>query len=127
MRAGAKIDVIRAERNAREFRIGVGVFGGQAAARKDADFAFGGGEAPGSDRECRGPRRWFELAGLGIAYKRAGQPVRLSGIREREAILVGDPLFVNLGIVARGLAAAEGKVGVLTGGRLTAEDAYALS
>ncbi|MBK5216512.1 MAG: NADH-quinone oxidoreductase subunit G [Propionibacteriales bacterium] len=32
-----------------------------------------------------------------------------------------------LAIAARGLAAAEGKVGVLTGGRLTAEDAYAYS
>src|SRR5674476_178548 len=95
MRAGAKIDVIRAERNAREFRIGVGVFGGQAAARQDADFTFGGGEAADSDRECSGPRCWFELAGPGIAYKRAGQPVGLSGIREREAIPVGDPLFVN--------------------------------
>jgi len=30
-------------------------------------------------------------------------------------------------VAARGLAAAEGKVGVLTGGRLTAEDAYAYS
>ncbi|HEX7740016.1 MAG TPA: NADH-quinone oxidoreductase subunit G [Marmoricola sp.] len=32
-----------------------------------------------------------------------------------------------LAVAARGLAAAKGKVGVLTGGRLTAEDAYAYS
>nr|MCW2727260.1 NADH-quinone oxidoreductase subunit [Aeromicrobium sp.] len=65
-----------------------------------------------------------------FAFAYASQPDRLTTPLARNAetgMLEPVSWPAALAIAARGLAAAAGKVGVLTGGRLTAEDAFAYS
>jgi NADH-quinone oxidoreductase subunit G len=61
------------------------------------------------------------------AFTYATQPDRLSHplIRNEEGVLEPASWPEALTVAAQGLAAARGKAGVLTGGRLTLEDAYA--
>ncbi|MEZ0071557.1 NADH-quinone oxidoreductase subunit G [Planotetraspora sp. GP83] len=63
------------------------------------------------------------------AFQYATQPDRLRSplIRDEEGRLVPASWPEALAVAARGLAAARGKAGVLVGGRLTVEDAYAYS
>ncbi|MCT9932046.1 NADH-quinone oxidoreductase subunit G [Planotetraspora sp. A-T 1434] len=63
------------------------------------------------------------------AFAYATQPDRLRSplIRDEEGRLVPASWPEALAVAARGLAAARGKAGVLVGGRLTVEDAYAYS
>jgi NADH-quinone oxidoreductase subunit G len=61
------------------------------------------------------------------AFTYATQPDRLRTplVRDEEGVLVPASWPEALSVAARGLAAARGKAAVLTGGRLTVEDAYA--
>jgi NADH-quinone oxidoreductase subunit G len=61
------------------------------------------------------------------AFTYATQPDRLSGplVRGEDGALAPASWPEAFAAAARGLAAAHGRAGVLTGGRLTAEDAYA--
>jgi NADH-quinone oxidoreductase subunit G len=61
------------------------------------------------------------------AFTYATQPDRLSVplVRDDSGVLVPASWPEAISIAARGLAAARGRAGVLTGGRLTLEDAYA--
>ncbi len=61
------------------------------------------------------------------AFSYATQPDRLAGpmVRDGSGVLVPASWPEALDIAARGLAAARGRAGVLTGGRLTLEDSYA--
>ena len=61
------------------------------------------------------------------AFTYATQPDRLAGplVRGADGVLVPASWPEAFAAAARGLAAAHGRAGVLTGGRLTAEDAYA--
>ncbi|HEY1320627.1 MAG TPA: NADH-quinone oxidoreductase subunit G [Streptosporangiaceae bacterium] len=61
------------------------------------------------------------------AFTYATQPDRLAGplVRDEEGVLRPASWPEALGVAAAGLAAARGRAGVLTGGRLTLEDAYA--
>jgi NADH-quinone oxidoreductase subunit G len=63
------------------------------------------------------------------AFTYATQPDRLVMplVRDSSGVLVPASWPEAISIAARGLAAARGKAGVLTGGRLTLEDAYAYS
>jgi NADH-quinone oxidoreductase subunit G len=63
------------------------------------------------------------------AFTYATQPDRLAVplVRDSAGLLVPASWPEAISIAARGLAAARGSVGVLTGGRLTLEDAYAYS
>src|SRR5690242_15405097 len=63
-----------------------------------------------------------------FVYDRQGDRLELPLVRDEETgELRGASWPEAFAVAARGLAAAEGSVGVLTGGRLTAEDAYAYS
>jgi NADH-quinone oxidoreductase subunit G len=61
------------------------------------------------------------------AFTYATQPDRLAGplVRNGDGVLVPASWPEAFAAAARGLAAARGRAGVLTGGRLTVEDAYA--
>ncbi|MFC5819975.1 NADH-quinone oxidoreductase subunit G [Nonomuraea harbinensis] len=61
------------------------------------------------------------------AFTYATQPDRLRTplVRDEEGVLVPTSWPEALSVAAQGLAAARGKAGVLLGGRLTVEDAYA--
>jgi NADH-quinone oxidoreductase subunit G len=61
------------------------------------------------------------------AFTYATQPDRLTGplVRGADGVLAPASWPEAFAAAARGLAAAHGRAGVLTGGRLTAEDAYA--
>jgi NADH-quinone oxidoreductase subunit G len=61
------------------------------------------------------------------AFTYATMPDRLAGplVRDEEGVLRPASWPEALDVAARGLAAARGRAGVLTGGRLTVEDAYA--
>ena len=61
------------------------------------------------------------------AFTYATQPDRLAGplVRDADGVLTPASWPEAFAAAARGLAAAHGRAGVLTGGRLTAEDAYA--
>ena len=61
------------------------------------------------------------------AFTYATQPDRLTGplVRNADGVLVPASWPEAFAAAARGLAAARGRAGVLTGGRLTIEDAYA--
>ena len=61
------------------------------------------------------------------AFTYATQPDRLTGplVRADDGVLTPASWPEAFAAAARGLAAARGRAGVLTGGRLTAEDAYA--
>ena len=61
------------------------------------------------------------------AFTYATQPDRLTGplVRNADGVLVPASWPDAFAAAARGLAAARGRAGVLTGGRLTIEDAYA--
>ncbi|MFI6906771.1 NADH-quinone oxidoreductase subunit G [Nonomuraea sp. NPDC050394] len=63
------------------------------------------------------------------AFTYATQPDRLKTplVRNEEGVLVPASWPEALAVAAQGLAAARGKTGVLLGGRLTVEDAYAYS
>ncbi|MDR2988761.1 MAG: NADH-quinone oxidoreductase subunit G [Nocardiopsaceae bacterium] len=63
------------------------------------------------------------------AFTYATMPDRLVSplVRDAQGVLQPASWSEALDIAARGLAAARGRAGVLTGGRLTAEDAYAYS
>ena len=62
VRAGAEVDVVGAERDARELAVGVGVLGGEPAAGQHADGAGVARQAAGGDGEGLGPRRGTQLA-----------------------------------------------------------------
>ena len=61
------------------------------------------------------------------AFTYATQPDRLAGplVRNADGVLIPASWPEAFAAAARGLAAARGRAGVLTGGRLTVEDAYA--
>ncbi len=61
------------------------------------------------------------------AFTYATQPDRLAGplVRNGDGVLISASWPEAFAAAARGLAAAHGRAGVLTGGRLTVEDAYA--
>ena len=61
------------------------------------------------------------------AFTYATQPDRLAGplVRNGDGVLIPASWPEAFAAAARGLAAARGRAGVLTGGRLTVEDAYA--
>jgi NADH-quinone oxidoreductase subunit G len=61
------------------------------------------------------------------AFTYATQPDRLTGplVRDENGVLVPASWPEAYAVAARGLLAARGRAGVLTGGRLTVEDAYA--
>ncbi|HEY2553242.1 MAG TPA: NADH-quinone oxidoreductase subunit G [Streptosporangiaceae bacterium] len=62
-----------------------------------------------------------------FAFSYATQPDRLASplVRDSDGVLRPASWPEAIGAAARGLAAASGRAGVLTGGRLTLEDAYA--
>ena len=61
------------------------------------------------------------------AFTYATQPDRLNGplVRNADGVLVPASWPEAFAVAARGLTAARGRAGILTGGRLTIEDAYA--
>ena len=97
-RTGPEVDVVGAERDPGELAVGEAVLGGDPATGQHADRA-GRGQTAGGDRERLGPGRRPELAVL-VADLRVGQPVTGGRVVEREPVLVGDPLLVDLGVVA---------------------------
>jgi NADH-quinone oxidoreductase subunit G len=62
-----------------------------------------------------------------FSYATTGDRLREPGLRDSDGYLVDASWPDALRVAAAALRAAEGRVGVLTGGRLTVEDAYAYS
>src|SRR5699024_2104008 len=82
-----------------ELGVAVGVLDGQATAGQYAGLAFGCAQSTSSDGERGRPGGRLELAAVRIAYERPGEAIGLTRVHEREAVLVGDPLLVHLGVV----------------------------
>ncbi|HVT64075.1 MAG TPA: NADH-quinone oxidoreductase subunit G [Mycobacteriales bacterium] len=62
-----------------------------------------------------------------FAYQRAGDRIKTPLVRDEDGYLVEASWTEAIARAASGLAANRGRTGVLTGGRLTVEDAYAYS
>ena len=97
--AGPEVDVVGAQHGAREHAVRERVLGGQASARQHADAAFGSSQPSGCDGQGGRPRCRLQLAVL-VPHERVAQAVVLRRPGEAEPVLVGDPLLVDLGVVA---------------------------
>src|SRR5690606_17407339 len=102
--ASTRVDVIGAEHHASELRVRVGVLERHAAAGKHTD-ALGplglesGAQAGSGSRNSVGPRNLDKLA---ITAKERSRDAVVEVLpREREAILVGDPLLVDNRVLVR--------------------------
>src|SRR5690606_2589528 len=98
-RAGAEVDVVRAQGDPGELRVGVGVLDREAPTGQHR-LARRRGQTASGDRRGAGPRARLELTGLRVAHQRGRQSIGLAGPGERETVLVGDPLLVDLRVVA---------------------------
>ena len=102
-RPGAEVDVVGAEGCPGELRVGVAVLGGDPAAGQHP-HATGRGETARRDGERLGPGGRAQLTVSAVldpvADLRVAEPVTRRGVVEGEAVLVGDPLLVDLGVVA---------------------------
>src|SRR5262249_17772167 len=99
VRSGAEIDVVGAEYDPRELRIGVGVFNRGPATDEDPGATVRSRESRARDTEGFRPGRRPELAIL-LANERGGDAVADARVVERPAALVAVPFLVHLRVVA---------------------------
>ena len=100
--AHALVDVVGAQDGTGETGPGPGILQGETAAGQEPHSPVGGGarQSLGGDVQGVGPGGGDELTGLLVAHERHGEAIGLGGPGEGEAVLVGDPLLVDLGVVA---------------------------
>src|SRR5690242_7836416 len=98
VRAGAEVDVVRAQHHSGEFGVCVGVFDGYPAPDEHPGAAIRRGQTGACDTERFRPGGRAELA-VFVADERGGDAVTLGGVGERPATFVAVPLLVDLRIV----------------------------
>ena len=117
--AHALVDVVGAQDGTGETGPGPGVLQGEAATGQEPHSPVGGGarQSLGGDVQGVGPGGGDELTGLLVAHERHGEAVGLGGPGEGETVLVGDPLLVDLGVVAGQVAQDDAAAHVDADGR----------